>query len=481
MAAAGEAPNVARLDRDGHRVRVGRDGRASRRSRSPTTRRSSPGASPATTASCTTRGTTARTGEQVDHQLAGHVAVVDAAPHRRRRVAARRRSTARSPTRSPRRSTSRATSAPTTRRSTSSAAARCRRSPSRPTAPAHHRAVRAPVEGLLVVDGRRPHGRRAGRRHLERPLPRRRRTRARGSCGATSRSPTPRSTRAARTPRSPRRRCATPTRASARCSRRSSAPACSTTPRSCSSPTTACRRPTPTCAATGTSRSATPASRSATRATLPLPRRRATRLTALRPLVPTALPTPKVTAATTAPMSAMRSPARPAWRPVKIEVAAPTANSASTESDRGDDRRRGAAAEQERDHRERGAERERERTTRPPRPTATRACRGSSPSSSRASVSSATSLRFMMLSTSARAAVGRDALGPVDHLELLALLLRERAQLLLLDAQLVLVELALRADRDPLARRHRERAGDEPGDAGEQHDAVVGSCRRRRP
>ena len=39
--------------------------------------------------------------------------------------------------------------------------------------PAHHRALRAAVEGLLVVVGRRPHGRRAGARHLERPLPRR--------------------------------------------------------------------------------------------------------------------------------------------------------------------------------------------------------------------------------------------------------------------------------------------------------------------
>ena len=43
------------------------------------------------------------------------------------------------------------------------------------------------------------------------------------------------------------------------------------------------------------------------------------------------VPMPKVMAATTAPMTAMRSPARPACRPVKIEVAAPAANSASTE------------------------------------------------------------------------------------------------------------------------------------------------------
>ena len=125
-------------------------------------------------------------------------------------------------------------------------------------AAAHDRAVRAPVEGLLVVVGRRPHGRRAGRRHLERPLPRPvvpdadvhvvqlhpHRLRVprggpvlgdRGGVGARLR-------------RARRRRAR----------RRSSAPACSTTPRSCWSPTTACRRPIPRCAATGTSSCAPP-------------------------------------------------------------------------------------------------------------------------------------------------------------------------------------------------------------------------------
>ena len=52
---------------------------------------------------------------------------------------------------------------------------------------------------------------------------------------------------------------------------------------------------------------------------------------------------------------------------------------------------------------------------------------GSSPSSSRASVSSATSGRSMMLSASAFASVGGDSLGPVDQLELVPLLLGERA------------------------------------------------------
>ena len=46
--------------------------------------------------------------------------------------------------------------------------------PGRPVRPApHDRALRAPVEGLPVVLDRRPHGHRAGLRHLERPVPRR--------------------------------------------------------------------------------------------------------------------------------------------------------------------------------------------------------------------------------------------------------------------------------------------------------------------
>ena len=229
-----------------------------RRSRSPTTRRSSPGVSPATTASCTTRGSTARRGEQVitnsqatwpwsmQHLTAGRR---DAArrgpPHVARRVhrvgqraVRRRRRLLHLRLLPPRRG---AADPGVTRRPA-----------------AHHRAVRAPVEGLLVVVGRRPHGRRAGRRHLERPLPR-------PVVPAAAvhvvqlhahRLRVPRGRPVLRDRR--RRRCATPTPASARCSRRSSAPACSTTPRSCSSPTTACRRPTPRSAATGTSRCARP-------------------------------------------------------------------------------------------------------------------------------------------------------------------------------------------------------------------------------
>ena len=60
--------------------------------------------------------------------------------------------------------------------------------PGRPAGPApHHGAFRAPVEGLLVVVGRGPHGHRAGVRDLERSLPRRRLPRRRASCGSTSR------------------------------------------------------------------------------------------------------------------------------------------------------------------------------------------------------------------------------------------------------------------------------------------------------
>ena len=118
-----------------------------------------------------------------------------------------------------------------------------------------HRAVRAPVEGLLVVVGRRPHGHRAGRRHLVGATTATSRTQCPASCGSTSRSPTRRCTRAAPIRRWPRHRSATATPASARCSRPSSGPASSTTPRSSSWPTTAWRRTTRRAGATGTSTS----------------------------------------------------------------------------------------------------------------------------------------------------------------------------------------------------------------------------------
>ena len=68
---------------------------------------------------------------------------------------------------------------------------------------------------------------------------------ARASCGATSRSPTRRCTKAARTRRSRPRRCATATRALGEVlARDRAARRRSTTPRSCSSPTTAWKSPT---------------------------------------------------------------------------------------------------------------------------------------------------------------------------------------------------------------------------------------------
>ena len=85
--------------------------------------------------------------------------------------------------------------------------------PKRPDGPAaHHRAVRAAVEGLLVVVGRRPHGHRPGRSASSAVTTATSTTRCPASCGATSRSPTPRCTKAARTPRWRPRRCATATR-----------------------------------------------------------------------------------------------------------------------------------------------------------------------------------------------------------------------------------------------------------------------------
>ena len=138
-----------------------------------------------------------------DHELAGHVAVGDGAPHAGGRVPARRH---------PPRPAGRVH-----RLGERALRPRCRlldlrllpprRGAADPRvtrgAAAHDRAVRAPVEGLLVVVGRRPHGRGAGRRHLERVTTATCRSRRRRSCGATSPSPTPRSTRGARSRRSP--------------------------------------------------------------------------------------------------------------------------------------------------------------------------------------------------------------------------------------------------------------------------------------
>ena len=94
-----------------------------------------------------------------DHELAGHVAVVDAASASTASSRCTTRCTARGPTRAPCRSTSRATSAPTTRRSTSSAAATFRRCPTTPDGLPHvtERFVR-PSKDYSWSTRRRPHG-----------------------------------------------------------------------------------------------------------------------------------------------------------------------------------------------------------------------------------------------------------------------------------------------------------------------------------
>ena len=99
-------------------------------------------------------------------------------------------------------------------------------------------------------------------------------------------------------------------------------------------------------------------------------------------------------------MSAMRNPARPAWRPVKIDVAAPTPNSASTESTAATIV--GAVPLPNRNGITGSAAPSAKATNDEPAAThGEPSVGGSSPSSSRASVSSATSLRFMIVSTSA--------------------------------------------------------------------------------
>ncbi len=66
-----------------------------------------------------------------------------------------------------------------------------------------------------------------------------------------------------------------------------------------------------------------------------------------------------------------------------------------------------------------------------------------------------------------------DALRPVDELELLLLLLGLVAQLGGLHGDLALEEVALAGDADVLAGRHAERAGQQAGESGEEHGAVV--------
>ncbi len=101
------------------------------------------------------------------------------------------------------------------------------------------------------------------------------------------------------------------------------------------------------------------------------------------------------------------------------------------------------------------------------------------PSSSRARVSSAVSGSSMSRPTSAGRLARGDALRPVDQLELLRLLLGHVLELLALDGELALVQLALRRHRQPLATRHGERPGEEADQPDQHHEApVVGPARR---
>ena len=246
MAARGEAPNVARAHRDGHRVRPRRDGvAADGHAREP----------------------------HVDHhrRAPGHHGILQ-----QRVVRPRRRASRSSPTRRPRGRGACSTCTPgiesihdAVHRTwpdafTASVNEPCdtgadystfdffRRGevppiPKDPFGLPHttERFVR-PVEGLLVVVGRRPHGRRAGARHRRRQLPRRRPTRMPRFmwCNFTLTDAAmheggPHSEMAAASVRDSDGRIGEildGARAGA---------ACSTTARSCSSPTTAWRRTIP--------------------------------------------------------------------------------------------------------------------------------------------------------------------------------------------------------------------------------------------
>ena len=247
MARAGEAPNVARLMAMGTAVRARRDGGAPHRhARQPHVDPHRP--LPRSPRDPAQRVVRPRDGRAGHHQLDGHVAVGDEA----RLAAASSRSTTRctapGPTRSPRRSTSRATSAPTTRRSTSSAAARCRRSPTTrsasPTPPsgscARRRTTRGPRSSTTWAPSRPSASGAAHYRDETYPTPTLHVVQLHAHRLGDPRGRPALGDRGRIRPRHRR-----PPRRGARGA--SSAPACSTTPRSCSSPTTAWRRTTPPC------------------------------------------------------------------------------------------------------------------------------------------------------------------------------------------------------------------------------------------
>ena len=107
---------------------------------------------------------------------------------------------------------------------------------------------------------------------------------------------------------------------------------------------------------------------------------------------------------------------------------------------------------------------------------------GSSPSSSRTSMSRAVSgsrkIRWAILAASS----GGEALGPVGGGQLGLLLLGHRLHLGPLERDLALEQLALALHRDVLAGGHAERPGEQAGDPGEQDEArIARTPHRRRP
>ena len=220
MAARGEAPNVARLIEMG--VAFGHGAMASL----PTVTLANhtsiiTGAHPGHHGILQQRVVRPRDRRAGHHQLVGDVAVVHAAPRPRHRDDPRRGAphVARRVHRVGQRAVRHA--APTTRPSTSSGAARCRRS--RRTRSASRTRPNGSCARRRTTRGRRSSTTWASTRRSasSAATTATSATRCRGSCGATSRSPTPRCTKAARTRRSRPRRYATATAASARSSTRS--------------------------------------------------------------------------------------------------------------------------------------------------------------------------------------------------------------------------------------------------------------------
>ena len=143
----------------------------------------------------------------------------------------------------------------------------------------------------------------------------------------------------------------------------------------------------------------------------------------------------------------------------------------------GDDRQ--AAAEEERHDRDRPRRWRTRRTSRPPRPTASRArpgraraprgraCRARSPGPGRSGAAIGGRL------------VRREALGPVGGGQLGLLLLGHRLHLGPLEGDLALEQLALALHPDVLAGGHAERPGEQAGDAGEEDELGLGRPTRR--